>query len=70
MAAFLGWGEERARDLVAFGGVYYKPAAAPATAKPKRELDPERQGLCEGVSPLPHMACWAIFSLSFFAGDN
>jgi len=50
VAAFLGWGEERARDLVAFGGVYYKPAAAPATAKPKRELDPDRQGLCERVS--------------------
>lgn len=44
MAAFLGWNEERARELVEFGGVYYKPTSAPATAKPKRELDPERQG--------------------------
>ena len=44
VAAFLGWNEERARELVEFGGVYYKPTSAPAMAKPKRELDPERQG--------------------------
>lgn len=44
MAAFLGWTEELARDLISFGGVYYKPGGAPASAKPKRELDPEREG--------------------------
>lgn len=44
VAAFLGWSEERARELVEFGGVYYKPSHAPSTAKPKRELDPERHG--------------------------
>ncbi|CAM9404489.1 unnamed protein product, partial [Hapterophycus canaliculatus] len=43
VAAFLGWTEERARDLIEFGGVYYKPGSAPASAKPKREIDPERQ---------------------------
>eukprot|EP00903_Cladosiphon_okamuranus_P016819 g15511.t1 len=43
VAAFLGWNEQRARELVEFGGVYYKPTSAPTTAKPKRVLDPERQ---------------------------
>ncbi|CAM9690415.1 unnamed protein product, partial [Ectocarpus fasciculatus] len=43
VAAFLGWTEELARDLISFGGVYYKPGSAPATAKPKRELDPDRE---------------------------
>eukprot|EP00752_Nemacystus_decipiens_P012944 g11456.t2 len=43
VAAFLGWNEERARELVEFGGVYYKPTSAPVTAKPKREIDPDRK---------------------------
>ncbi|CAN0195198.1 unnamed protein product [Scytosiphon promiscuus] len=43
VAAFLGWTEERARKLIEFGGVYYKPGNAPATAKPKREIDPDRE---------------------------
>lgn len=44
VAMSLGWEEEPARALVVFGGVYYKPGEAPATAKPKRELDPEQPG--------------------------
>ncbi|CAM9364366.1 unnamed protein product [Ectocarpus sp. 8 AP-2014] len=44
VAAFLGWTEELARGLITFGGVYYKPGGAPASAKPKRELDPDREG--------------------------
>ncbi|CBJ48905.1 putative RNA pseudouridylate synthase [Ectocarpus siliculosus] len=43
VAAFLGWTEELARGLITFGGVYYKPGGAPALAKPKRELDPDRE---------------------------
>ncbi|CAB1097746.1 unnamed protein product [Ectocarpus sp. CCAP 1310/34] len=43
VAAFLGWTEELARGLITFGGVYYKPGGAPASAKPKRELDPDRE---------------------------
>ncbi|CAM9115516.1 unnamed protein product, partial [Ectocarpus sp. 13 AM-2016] len=43
VAAFLGWTEELARGLITFGGVYYKPGGAPASAKPKRELDPDRK---------------------------
>ncbi|CAM9199256.1 unnamed protein product [Ectocarpus sp. 4 AP-2014] len=43
VAAFLGWTEELARGLITFGGVYYKPGGAPASAKPKRQLDPDRE---------------------------
>lgn len=66
----MGWNEERARELVEFGGVYYKPTSAPATAKPRRELDPERQGACEcaaaaaAAAAAPAAAALLIFVLS------